>query len=72
MSDVIEKLKVGRGMAWSDLTPAFDHAIILAEEAEYAANRAANEAMTHVPVNYPPLVRKLAESIRDDEIRRAF
>ena len=66
MSEVIEKLRRARSMAWADLVPAFDHAIVLAEEAEATAERAANEVQVSTSPAYPALVMKLAESIRDE------
>lgn len=62
MSAVVDQLESARSVAWASLRPAFDHAISLAREAEHAAERAANIAMTHAIPAYPPLVLQLAES----------
>lgn len=63
MSDIITRLEAARERAWADLRPAFDHAIVLAKEAEHDADRAMNIAMTGVSAAYPPLVLLLAESV---------
>ena len=52
-----------RGVAWASLRPAIDHAIVLAEEAEAAADRATLETRTQVYPTYPPLVEKLARAV---------
>lgn len=62
MSAVVDQLKSARHCAWASLRPAFDHAISLAHEAEYEAERAANVAMAHATPTYPPLVLRLAEA----------
>ena len=62
MSDVVAALCRGRELAWANLRPAFDHAIALAREAEYEADRAGNLAQTSVEPAYPPLVLALAEA----------
>lgn len=62
MSRVLGLLRTGRDLAWADLRPAFDHAIVLATEAEFEANRAASIAQTYISPAYPPLVLLLAES----------
>ena len=59
----MERLYRGREIAWAALTPAFDHAIALAKEAEYQAARASNEVGAGIPPAYPPLVELLADSI---------
>lgn len=66
MSVIIDALRRARALAWSDLVPAFDHAIILAEEAEALADHAANEAQASTTPAYPPIVLKLAGSVRPD------
>ena len=33
MSEIVELLQAGRKLAWLGLVPAFDHAILLAQEA---------------------------------------
>lgn len=63
VSETIERLVRARATAWMTLQPAFDHAIVLAKEAEYQADRASNEVLSHVAVAYPPLVVLLAESV---------
>ena len=63
MSAIVKQLENARGLAWAGLQPAFDHAIVLAKEAEHEANRAMNIAMTGVDTAYPPLVLLLAESV---------
>ena len=40
MSEIVELLQAGRDLAWLGLVPAFDHAILLAQEAEYVATQA--------------------------------
>ena len=59
-SIVVESLKAARVNAWTALVPAFDHAIMLAEEAEAQAAAAANAVQCSVEPAYPVLVRKLA------------
>lgn len=66
MSDVIKNLRRARGLAWGDLVPVFDHAIVLAEEAEALAEHAQNAAQTGCAAAYPPLVTKLAASVRGE------
>lgn len=64
MSEIVELLQAGRKLAWLGLVPAFDHAILLAQEAEYAATQATPPgAQPQAPV-YPPLVVSLANSMR--------
>ena len=62
MSGTIRNLERGRSLAWANLRPAFDHAIALAKEAEYVAERQANEYAQNVPPAYPPLVEMLASA----------
>ena len=62
MSTVIAQLKRGRA-SWPELMAAFDHAIALAREAEYQAQRASNEVQAHIPAAYPPLVSMLADAV---------
>lgn len=62
---VVESLKasrvaLSRSAAWATLVPAFDHAIVLAEEAEAQALAVSNATQVHVPPAYPALVLKLA------------
>ncbi|MEH3142498.1 MAG: hypothetical protein PGN37_20465 [Mycobacterium kyogaense] len=64
-SSTVRSLRAGRDTAWAALQPAFDHAIALAKEAEYQADRAANEVQQHCPAAYPPLVELLAASVPD-------
>lgn len=71
-SPTMSRLKTGRGLAWRALQPAFDHAIMLAEEAEHYAVRAQNIAMTGVDPSYPPLVLKLAESAPAPEAKPPY
>ena len=40
VSETVELLQAGRNLAWLGLVPAFDHAILLAQEAEYVALQA--------------------------------
>lgn len=61
-SDTVMRLRYARSCAWADLQPAFDHAIALAKEAEYQADRAANEVQARIEPAYPPLVALLAEA----------
>lgn len=71
--DVVERLSLGRELAleqWPKLVATFDHAIALALEAQYDANRVAQEAMTAVEPCYPPMVNLLAyASPTSDEAR---
>lgn len=64
MSDptIIEQLRVAREFAWAGLVPAFDHAIVLAQEADAQASQLCMDFQTYVSPTYPPLVLKLAES----------
>ena len=62
MSVTIENLERGRDLAWLLLQPAFDHAIMQAQESEYIAGQASNMAQCSVSPVYPPLVVKLAAS----------
>ena len=62
MSDLTDRLRTGRGLAWAALIPAFDLAIAQAEQAEYEADRAMNLAQCGTSPAYPPLVVKLAEA----------
>lgn len=66
MSETIDNLRLARGIAWADLVPAIDHAIMQAQESEYIADQAANMAQCSVSPVYPPLVMKLAASIRKE------
>jgi hypothetical protein len=65
MNRIVWKLKAARDVAWSDLVPAFDLAIMQAEQAEHEAARAQNLAQTGVEPAYPPLVLRLAEAVAD-------
>lgn len=60
MSDVMRDLLKVRSVAWAALIPAIDHAIALAREAEYEAERASNLVQVGIPAAYPPLVESLA------------
>lgn len=62
MSVTIQNLERGRDLAWANLRPAFDHAIALAKEAEYVAERQTHEYAQNVPPVYPPLVEMLASA----------
>lgn len=62
MSAVIAQLKQGRAL-WPELMPAFDHAIALAREAEYQAQRASNEVQSHIAAAYQPIVVMLADAV---------
>jgi hypothetical protein len=62
-SEIMERLQRARGVAWDALRPAFDHAIVLAKEAEHQADWAANQVQTGVSPAYPPLVQMLAQSV---------
>lgn len=62
MSAVTDNLERARAVAWFDLRPAFDHALVVAREAEHEADRAANAVMSHVDPAYPPLVILLAQA----------
>lgn len=59
---MVERLIKARGVAWYALLPAFDLAIMQANQADYEAARAANMAQCSVQPAYPPLVVALAES----------
>lgn len=63
MSDIIRRLVKGRGLAWGDLKPVFDTAIVLAKEAEYQASKTCVEYATGIDPAYPPIVLLLAESV---------
>ncbi|NKS52548.1 hypothetical protein GS500_04625 [Rhodococcus hoagii] len=67
---VIERLHAARAVAWSELQPAFDHAIALAREAEHLAGRVSIECQTGVQPDYPPLVLLLAAASPDKETQR--
>lgn len=62
MSKVTDKLQAARAVAWAKLVPAFDYALVLAEEAEHLAEQRSNEWASNIPVAYPPLVKRLADS----------
>ena len=62
MSEVVDVLRNGRKVAWKALIPAFERAIVLAEEAEYEADMAANTARCATEPAYPPLVLDLARA----------
>ncbi|MFF8817297.1 hypothetical protein ACF07D_04765 [Leucobacter sp. NPDC015123] len=62
MSDTIKRLTEARALAWDTLVPAFDHAIVLAEEAEALAAHAQNAAQIGCEPAYPALVVKLANA----------
>lgn len=66
MSTVIAQLKQGRAL-WPELMPAFDHAIALARESEYQAQRASNEVQAHIAAVYPPIVSLLADAVGSPE-----
>lgn len=72
MSETIEKLRRARELAWADLQPAFDHAIVLAEEVEAAAAQAQNLAQVGCDPAYPALVLKLANSVKDEPRSDAY
>ncbi|MGO2141643.1 MAG: hypothetical protein ACTH30_14665 [Leucobacter sp.] len=55
MSDTIKRLTEARALAWGTLVPAFDHAIVLAEEAEALATHAQNAAQVGCDPAYPAL-----------------
>lgn len=67
MSQVVDKLRIAHGLAWSALKPAFALAIIQAKQADYEAARAATLAQCPVSAVYPPLVIALAESVYTDD-----
>lgn len=64
MSEIVELLQAGRKLAWLGLVPAFDHAILLAQEAEYVATQATPPGSQPQAPVYPPLVVSLANSMR--------
>lgn len=68
MSAVIDRLKAARAIVWQDLTPAFDYAIMQAEQAEHDADRSTIAAQYGFQPAYPPLVLKLAESVEEPKI----
>ena len=69
VSETVELLQAGRNLAWLGLVPAFDHAILLAQEAEYVAIQSTRTGeLPQAPV-YPPLVVSLANSMRGYMIR---
>jgi hypothetical protein len=59
---VSDKLHAARGVAWASLQPAFTHAIALAREAEYVAQKQSDEVQCNILPAYPPLVTLLADS----------
>ena len=64
MSEIVELLQAGPDLAWLGLVPAFDHAILLAQEAEYVATQATPPGAQPQAPAYPPLVVSLANSMR--------
>lgn len=62
MSDTIKRLTEARALAWGTLVPAFDQAIVLAEEAEALAAHAQNAAQVGCDPAYPARVVKLANA----------
>lgn len=68
MRDVIGRLQAARGLAWAALVPAYDLAIMQAEQAEYEAERAMNLAQCGTSPAYPPLVIKLAEAVPEPPV----
>lgn len=84
MSDITDRLHtLRRSLAGvstlARLIPAIDHALALAAEVEYEADRASNLALINVEPKYPPLVQLLADAavegsrerdIRDDQLSR--
>lgn len=60
---VSDKLHAAREVAWVKLQPAFDHAIALAREAEYMAQKISDDVQCNVAPAIPPLVMLLADSI---------
>ena len=66
MSEVMRRLQVLRGLGWSALIPAVDHAIVLAEEAEALADLRSHEFASYVEPPYPPLVVKLSEAVSSE------
>ncbi len=66
MSDVVTRLYRTRGYVWQSMIPAIDHAIALAREADYEAERASNAVQAGIPPAYPPLVLMLADAAPDE------
>ena len=52
--------------ALTRLLPAIDHALALAAEAEYEADRASNLVQSWINPAYPPLVRLLADAAPEE------
>jgi DNA-binding XRE family transcriptional regulator len=71
-SSVIEKLERVRGSVQPELRPALEHAISIAIEAEYVADRASNEVMAAVSPAYPPLVLLLAADVTEATPAQGF
>jgi hypothetical protein len=63
MSSMVDKLHAAREVAWGRLAPAFDHAISLAKEADFLADKASMECQTAIAPVYPVLVELLGESM---------
>ena len=62
MTPTMNNLVRGRDLAWASLRPAFEHAMVLAKEAEHRAGTASTAVMQNIPPEYPPLVELLAEA----------
>lgn len=68
MSPVQQLLHLGK-KRYPELSAVFDHAIVLAREAEYRAKYTSDLAMTHVSPKYEPLVDLLADAVDDNLIK---
>ena len=62
MSGTVEALQRARDVAWVSLVPVFDHAIVLALEAEHHSYHTSMSVQANCPPAYPPLVELLAAS----------
>ena len=62
MSATVEALQRARNVAWASLVPVFDHAIVLALEAEHHSYHISLSVQQNCPPAYPPLVELLAAS----------
>ena len=68
MSGTVEALQRARDVAWVSLVPVFDHAIVLAREAEHHSEHLSMSYQMHLTPAYPPLVELLAASGMDAEV----
>ena len=57
----------GRDLAWASLKPVFEHAMVLAKEAEYRAGVTSTAVMQDIRPDYPPLVELLASAAQEGD-----